>query len=177
MIFMYTKYLFCVHDISIVRKKQENLYVKPEVAIYPEGVPLAMYRMRGNRTFKSYTWQYKGENMDILVELVEEEDCLEANAINVIYGEGRDLFLPEVSELTMIQILFVTEGDFKIYATAGAQIGVGSLYGEHAITSPGQPGHDTQPKFVFIPSLNRWVIISISVCYTLPDEEPKEENS
>ena len=112
--------------------------------------------------------------MDNLVEIFDEEDCLEANAINIIHGQGRDLYLPKVEELTILQILFIGEGDFIIQGE-GAEIGVGSLYGAYATTSPGQPGHDTQPKFVYIPSLNRWVIISISVCYTLPDKEEKDE--
>lgn len=83
---------------------------------------------------------------------------LKTDHINFINFQSGKLILPTVNGLNQLQICFLEEGDFWI--ESDKIIKLGCMEGKKIVLHPGKFGCDTQPKFVYTPSQQSWMMIS-----------------
>lgn len=93
---------------------------------------------------------------------------LQSLRLNIILAEQGNLFLPEATESTWLQLLFTEKGSFTILG-GDKEIFLGNYHDKSVMTSPGEGAFDTQPQFIYVPEKQAWYCLTQG-CLIFPSE-------
>ena len=96
---------------------------------------------------------------------------LKAGFINVILFETGFLELPDEDQLVGLEVIFSKDGKFLF--ESNKPIRIGSVESRWMKVEIGKMGFDCQPRFIFVPNEQKWLILSRGL-YTALEECPNE---